>query len=73
MPRTITVGLDGSPESHATSLPVVHSWNPPPYYAYGLSCDLELHTRQPGRKPPPSPRSCARGGRSSTAESAAAR
>ncbi|WP_328745228.1 universal stress protein [Streptomyces sp. NBC_00285] len=28
----------------ATSLRVVHGWNPPPYYAYGLSSDLELHT-----------------------------
>ncbi|MCD7442277.1 universal stress protein [Streptomyces lincolnensis] len=27
----------------ATSLRVVHGWNPPPYYAYGLSVDLELH------------------------------
>jgi len=27
----------------ATSLRVVHGWNPPPYYAYGLSPDLELH------------------------------
>ena len=26
-----------------TSLRVVHGWNPPPYYAYGLSVDLELH------------------------------
>ncbi|MFE1443514.1 universal stress protein [Streptomyces sp. NPDC058739] len=26
-----------------TSLKVVHGWNPPPYYAYGLSTDLELH------------------------------
>ncbi|MFF4351225.1 universal stress protein [Streptomyces sp. NPDC001530] len=26
----------------ATSLRVVHGWNPPPYYAYGLSTDLEL-------------------------------
>ncbi|ELS54714.1 universal stress protein [Streptomyces viridochromogenes] len=26
-----------------TSLRVVHGWNPPPYYAYGLSADLELH------------------------------
>ncbi|MET7695717.1 universal stress protein [Streptomyces sp. NPDC005483] len=24
-------------------LRVVHGWNPPPYYAYGLSVDLELH------------------------------
>ncbi|BBC30184.1 Universal stress protein/MSMEI_3859 [Streptomyces graminofaciens] len=27
----------------ATSLRVVHGWNAPPYYAYGLSADLELH------------------------------
>ncbi|MFD7815462.1 universal stress protein [Streptomyces sp. NPDC059785] len=27
----------------ATALRVVRSWNPPPYYAYGLSADLELH------------------------------
>ncbi|MEU1200347.1 universal stress protein [Streptomyces sp. NPDC005813] len=26
-----------------TSLRVVHGWNPPPYYAYGLSVDVELH------------------------------
>ncbi|GAA5028623.1 universal stress protein [Streptomyces siamensis] len=26
-----------------TSLRVVHGWNPPPYYAYGLPTDLELH------------------------------
>ncbi|MFG2561845.1 universal stress protein [Streptomyces sp. NPDC048496] len=26
----------------ATSLRVVHGWNPPPYYAYGLSVDFEL-------------------------------
>ncbi|MET9502489.1 universal stress protein [Streptomyces sp. NPDC006622] len=26
-----------------TSLRVVHGWNPPAYYAYGLSVDLELH------------------------------
>ncbi|WP_326574239.1 universal stress protein [Streptomyces sp. NBC_00481] len=26
-----------------TSLLVVHGWNPPPYYAYGLAADLELH------------------------------
>ncbi|WP_328505444.1 universal stress protein [Streptomyces sp. NBC_00391] len=26
-----------------TSLRVVHGWNPPPYYAYGLAADLELH------------------------------
>ncbi|MFI1440414.1 universal stress protein [Streptomyces fructofermentans] len=26
-----------------TSLRVVHGWNPPPYYAYGLATDLELH------------------------------
>ncbi|WP_443065002.1 universal stress protein [Streptomyces sp. NBC_00576] len=49
MLRTIAVGLDGSPESRATSLPVVHSWNPPPYYAHDLSSDLELHT-EPARQ-----------------------
>ncbi|WP_329238947.1 universal stress protein [Streptomyces canus] len=27
----------------STSLRVVHGWNPPPYYAYGLAVDLELH------------------------------
>ena len=27
----------------ATLLRIVHGWNPPPYYAYGLSVDLELH------------------------------
>ncbi|CAM5617503.1 universal stress protein [Streptomyces griseorubiginosus] len=26
-----------------TSLRVVHGWNPPPYYAYGLATDFELH------------------------------
>ncbi|MFJ2263727.1 universal stress protein [Streptomyces sp. NPDC087844] len=25
-------------------LRVVHGWNPPPYYAYGLPADVELHT-----------------------------
>lgn len=27
----------------ATSLRVVHGWNPPPYYMYGLSADVGLH------------------------------
>ncbi|MET9736343.1 universal stress protein [Streptomyces sp. NPDC006458] len=27
-----------------TTLRVVHGWNPPPYYAYGLSVNPELHT-----------------------------
>ncbi|NGO78855.1 universal stress protein [Streptomyces sp. YC504] len=26
-----------------TSLRVVHGWNPPPYFAYGLTADLEFH------------------------------
>jgi nucleotide-binding universal stress UspA family protein len=26
-----------------TSLTVVHGWNPPPYYAYGMSGDLTVH------------------------------
>ncbi|GAA3842095.1 universal stress protein [Streptomyces phyllanthi] len=26
-----------------TSVRVIHGWNPPPYYAYGLPADLELH------------------------------
>ncbi|MFF3307555.1 universal stress protein [Streptomyces sp. NPDC002952] len=30
-------------ELRRTSLRVVHGWNPPPYYAYGLAADLELH------------------------------
>ncbi|MGW7265133.1 universal stress protein [Streptomyces sp. NPDC054842] len=30
-------------ELRGTSLRVVHGWNPPPYYAYGLAADLELH------------------------------
>ncbi|WP_055524825.1 universal stress protein [Streptomyces graminilatus] len=54
--RPVVVGLDiGSPHENLiefafaaaarreTSLRVVHGWNPPPYYAYGLSVDLELH------------------------------
>ncbi|WP_405539722.1 universal stress protein [Streptomyces sp. NBC_00075] len=54
--RPVVLGLDiGSPDEdliefafaaaarRGTSLRVVHGWNPPPYYAYGLSVDLELH------------------------------
>ncbi|MFF1292231.1 MULTISPECIES: universal stress protein [unclassified Streptomyces] len=54
--RPVVLGLDiGSPDEEllgfafaaaarrATSLRVVHGWNPPPYYAYGLASDLELH------------------------------
>ncbi|WP_430378834.1 universal stress protein [Streptomyces sp. B1-3] len=56
--RPVVVGLDiESPDEaliefafeaaarRATSLGVVHGWNPPPYYAYGLTADLELHDR----------------------------
>lgn len=54
--RPVVLGLDvESPDEEliefafaaaarrGTSLRVVHGWNPPPYYAYGLSADLELH------------------------------
>ncbi|MEV6379456.1 universal stress protein [Streptomyces sp. NPDC051773] len=54
--RPVVLGLDiESPDEEliefafaaaarrGTSLRVVHGWNPPPYYAYGLSVDLELH------------------------------
>lgn len=54
--RPVVLGLDiESPDTEliafacaaavrrGTSLRVVHGWNPPPYYAYGLSTDLELH------------------------------
>ncbi|MFG1664585.1 universal stress protein [Streptomyces sp. Y7] len=54
--RPVVLGLDiDSPDREliefafaaaarrGTSLRVVHGWNPPPYYAYGLSADLELH------------------------------
>ncbi|WP_033415978.1 universal stress protein [Streptomyces canus] len=54
--RPVVLGLDiDSPDEEligfafaaaarrGTSLRVVHGWNPPPYYAYGLAVDLELH------------------------------
>ncbi|MDT0566142.1 universal stress protein [Streptomyces sp. DSM 3412] len=54
--RPVVLGLDvESPDEEliefafaaaarrGTSLRVVHGWSPPPYYAYGLSVDLELH------------------------------
>ncbi|WP_141202979.1 universal stress protein [Streptomyces griseorubiginosus] len=54
--RPVVLGLDiESPDDgliefafaaaarRSTSLRVVHGWNPPPYYAYGLATDLELH------------------------------
>ncbi|MER5940417.1 universal stress protein [Streptomyces sp. NPDC001928] len=54
--RPVVLGLDlASPDRELiefafaaasrrdTSLRVVHGWNPPPYYAYGPSADLELH------------------------------
>ncbi|MER6181755.1 universal stress protein [Streptomyces sp. NPDC001652] len=54
--RAVVLGLDTeSPDQELiefafaaasrrhTSLRVVHGWNPPPYYAYGLSANLELH------------------------------
>ncbi|GHE55671.1 universal stress protein [Streptomyces capitiformicae] len=54
--RPVVLGLDiESPDAELvefafaaasrrnTSLRVVHGWNPPPYYAYGLAADLELH------------------------------
>ncbi|GGW96255.1 universal stress protein [Streptomyces chartreusis] len=53
--RPVVLGLDiDSPDREliefafaaaarrGTTLRVVHGWNPPPYYAYGLSADLEL-------------------------------
>ncbi|MFJ4200657.1 universal stress protein [Streptomyces sviceus] len=54
--RPVVLGLDiDSPDEEliafafaaavrrGTSLRAVHGWNPPPYYAYGLAADLELH------------------------------
>ncbi|MDW8807239.1 universal stress protein [Streptomyces scabiei] len=54
--RPVVLGLDtDSPDAEliefafaaaarrSTTLRVVHGWNPPPYYAYGLAADLELH------------------------------
>jgi nucleotide-binding universal stress UspA family protein len=54
--RPVVLGLDiESPDEEliafafaaavrrGTSLRVVHGWNPPPYYAYGLAVDIELH------------------------------
>jgi nucleotide-binding universal stress UspA family protein len=54
--RPVVLGLDtDSPDDSViefafaeaarryTSLRVVHGWNPPPYYVYGLVADLELH------------------------------
>ncbi|MDH6520619.1 nucleotide-binding universal stress UspA family protein [Streptomyces sp. SAI-208] len=54
--RPVVLGLDtDSPDEElisfafaaavrrGTSLRVVHGWNPPPYYAYGLAVDLERH------------------------------
>ncbi|WP_329282223.1 universal stress protein [Streptomyces sp. NBC_01451] len=53
--RPVVLGLDtGSPDDSViefafveaarryTSLHVVHGWNPPPYYAYGLAADVEF-------------------------------
>ncbi|AVZ77197.1 stress-inducible protein [Streptomyces lunaelactis] len=42
-PSLVEFAFDAA-DRRATSLRVVHGWNPPPYYAYGLSSDLELHT-----------------------------
>jgi len=42
-PTLVEFAFDAA-DRRATSLRVVHGWNPPPYYAYGLSSDLELHT-----------------------------
>ena len=47
-PSLVEFAFDAA-DRRATSLRVVHGWNPPPYYAYGLSADLDLHaelTRQ---------------------------
>ncbi|WEH12599.1 universal stress protein [Streptomyces sp. VNUA24] len=54
--RPVVLGLDTeSPDAELiefafaaaarrnTTLRVVHGWNPPPYYAYGLAADPELH------------------------------
>jgi nucleotide-binding universal stress UspA family protein len=30
-------------ERRAATLRIVHGWNPPPYYAYGLAADLDFH------------------------------
>ncbi|MFD7898872.1 universal stress protein [Streptomyces sp. NPDC059743] len=55
--RPVVLGLDiDSPDAsviefafdaavhRSTSLRVVHGWNLPPYYAYGVAVDFELHT-----------------------------
>ncbi|MFI6335755.1 universal stress protein [Streptomyces sp. NPDC050535] len=42
-PSLVEFAFDAA-DRRATSLRVLHGWNPPPYYAYGLSSDLELHT-----------------------------
>ncbi|MFF7452269.1 MULTISPECIES: universal stress protein [unclassified Streptomyces] len=55
--RPVVLGLDtGSPDDtvitfafeeaarRVTSLRVVHAWNPPPYFAYGLQVDPQLNT-----------------------------
>ncbi len=54
--RPVLLGLDiASPDEsliefaleaarlRATALRVLHAWNPPPYYAYGLSLDLDIY------------------------------
>ncbi|MFF1678527.1 universal stress protein [Streptomyces sp. NPDC058256] len=42
-PTLVEFAFDAA-DRRATSLRVVHGWNPPPYYAYGLSSDIDLHT-----------------------------
>ncbi|MFD5625234.1 universal stress protein [Streptomyces sp. NPDC127072] len=42
-PSLVEFAFDAA-DRRATSLRVVHGWNPPPYYAYGLSSDLGLQT-----------------------------
>lgn len=41
-PSLVEFAFDAA-DRRATSLRVVHGWNPPPYYAYGLAADIELH------------------------------
>ncbi|MFE6485646.1 universal stress protein [Streptomyces sp. NPDC057757] len=42
-PSLVEFAFDAA-DRRATSLRVVHGWNPPPYYANGLSSDLGLQT-----------------------------
>ncbi|WP_326718476.1 universal stress protein [Streptomyces sp. NBC_00243] len=41
-PSLVEFAFDAA-DRRGTGLRVVHGWNPPPYYAYGLAADIELH------------------------------